>query len=85
MRTNSAVRIDGQEGHLPALDGLRLMAAMLVAGGHYTGMFVPGIFPDVLHSFTGLGMTLFFVLSGFVIHYNYHATLQEPGGVCGCS
>ena len=73
--------LGASDGHLPALDGLRFMAAMLVAGGHYTGMFVPGIFPEVLHSFTGLGMTLFFVLSGFVIHYNYHATLQQPGGV----
>ncbi len=80
MQTKNTVRTDGQEGHLPALDGLRLMAAMLVAGGHYTGMFPPGTMPEALLSFTGLGMTLFFVLSGFVIHYNYHATLQKPGG-----
>jgi peptidoglycan/LPS O-acetylase OafA/YrhL len=29
----------------------------------------------------GLGMTLFFVLSGFVIHYNYNATIPRPGGM----
>ena len=26
-------------------------------------------------------MTLFFVLSGFVIHYNYNATIVRPGGL----
>lgn len=81
MQPKTPARADGQEGHLPALDGLRLIAAMLVAGGHYTGMFPAGTMPEALHSLTGLGMTLFFVLSGFVIHYNYHATLQRPGGV----
>jgi peptidoglycan/LPS O-acetylase OafA/YrhL len=81
LQQKTAARADGQEGHLPSLDGLRLVAAMLVAGGHYIGMFPAGTLPEVLHSFTGLGMTLFFVLSGFVIHYNYHATLQQPGGV----
>ena len=30
---------------------------------------------------TGLGMTLFFVLSGFVIHYNYCRTIPKAGGV----
>ncbi len=68
------------DGYLPALDGLRFIAAMLVAGGHYTGMSESGVFPELLGTFTGLGMTLFFVLSGFVIHYNYHATIQKPGG-----
>lgn len=81
MQPKTAASADGQEGHLPALDGLRLIAAMLVAGGHYTGMFPAGTLPEALHNLTGLGMTLFFVLSGFVIHYNYHATLQQPGGV----
>ena len=28
-----------------------------------------------------IGMTLFFVLSGFVIHYNYAASVPLPGGV----
>lgn len=30
-------------------------------------------------TFAGLGMTLFFVLSGFVIHYNYHALCSANG------
>jgi peptidoglycan/LPS O-acetylase OafA/YrhL len=82
VTSNRRERFAGtQDGYLPALDGLRFLAAMLVAGGHYSGMFSPGIFPEALRTFTGLGMTLFFVLSGFVIHYNYHATIQKPTGV----
>lgn len=69
-----------QEKHLFALDGLRFAAAIFVAGGHYTGMFAPGTMPAVMATFTGLGMTLFFVLSGFVIHYNYHVHLRAAGG-----
>lgn len=30
---------------------------------------------------SGLGMTLFFILSGFVIHYNYRTAWSEPGGI----
>ena len=57
------------------------MAAMLVAGGHYASIIGQGAFPETLTSLTGLGMTLFFVLSGFVIHYNYYTTIPEKGGV----
>ena len=28
-----------------------------------------------------VGMTLFFVLSGFIIHYNYANTVSQPGGL----
>jgi len=56
--------------YIPALDGLRGVAAMLVAGGHYM-TFEGGAPLSVMAStLVGLGMTLFFVLSGFVIHYN---------------
>ena len=67
--------------YIPALDGLRGIAAMLVAGGHY--MTFEGGAPLSLMASTlvGLGMTLFFVLSGFVIHYNYNATITCPGGM----
>lgn len=69
-----------RENYLPALDGLRFMAAMLVAGGHYASIFSQGSPPVVVTTLAGLGMTLFFVLSGFVIHYNYCATIPEAGG-----
>ena len=70
-----------RENYLPALDGLRFMAAMLVAGGHYVSIFSQGTGSVTVTTLTGLGMTLFFVLSGFVIHYNYCHTIPEKGGV----
>jgi peptidoglycan/LPS O-acetylase OafA/YrhL len=71
----------GPREHLPALDGLRFVAAMLVASGHYISYFGDGTLSAALVTLTGLGMTLFFVLSGFVIHYNYSNTIPRPGGV----
>jgi peptidoglycan/LPS O-acetylase OafA/YrhL len=65
---------------LHGLDGLRFVAAFLVAGGHYMGAFLDPV-PPLLPTSTGLGMTLFFVLSGFVIHYTYRESIQQRGGV----
>ena len=70
-----------RENYLPALDGLRFMAAMLVAGGHYVSIFSQGKASGMITTLTGLGMTLFFVLSGFVIHYNYCGTIPKAGGI----
>ncbi|MFY9685160.1 MAG: acyltransferase, partial [Pseudolabrys sp.] len=70
-----------RENYLPALDGLRFMAAMLVAGGHYASIFSQGSASGPVTTLTGLGMTLFFVLSGFVIHYNYCGTIPKAGGI----
>jgi peptidoglycan/LPS O-acetylase OafA/YrhL len=82
MHTSVTGRLDGsRDDYLPALDGLRFMAAIMVAGGHYASFFGLGKLSEAMTSFTGLGMTLFFVLSGFVIHYNYHATIPENGGL----
>lgn len=67
--------------YIPALDGLRFMAAMLVAGGHYTTFEGGAPLSLTVETLTGLGMTLFFVLSGFVIHYNYSTTVVRPGGL----
>jgi peptidoglycan/LPS O-acetylase OafA/YrhL len=69
---------------LLALDGLRFIAAALVAFSHSmtfslsksTAWFMP-----YLVNLSGLGMTLFFVLSGFVIHYHYHLIVTERGKV----
>jgi peptidoglycan/LPS O-acetylase OafA/YrhL len=75
-----------QRGRLAALDGLRLVAALSVMIAHgfdYLIIFernqdinahnAPLLIADI-------GMTLFFVLSGFVIHYNYAASIEMPGG-----
>jgi hypothetical protein len=68
--------------HMRALDGIRFIAAFCVLAGHGYGYVVlqpsiPATDPisTLLVSLPGLGMTLFFVLSGFVIHYNYHRTV----------
>jgi hypothetical protein len=67
--------------YVPALDGLRGLAALLVAGAHYMTMEGGAPLSEIVQTLTGLGMTLFFVLSGFVIHYNYNATITRPGGL----
>jgi peptidoglycan/LPS O-acetylase OafA/YrhL len=69
--------------HLAALDGVRFIAAFSVLAGHSYGYVVQqnavekGFDPIavIMRALPGLGMTLFFVLSGFVIHLNYHATV----------
>ena len=76
--------------HLSALDGLRFIAAFSVLAGHGYWYVVQqqttGTSYDpvaiALRGLPGLGMTLFFVLSGFVIHLNYHTTvgLRRGGG-----
>jgi peptidoglycan/LPS O-acetylase OafA/YrhL len=69
--------------HLAALDGVRFLAAFCVLAGHGYWYVVqqqvarPDFDPiaSVMDSIPGLGMTLFFVLSGFVIHFNYYRTV----------
>jgi hypothetical protein len=51
--------------NLDALTGLRFVAAFTIALGHY--------FPP-WREITGIGMPLFFTLSGFIIHYVYADT-----------
>jgi peptidoglycan/LPS O-acetylase OafA/YrhL len=64
---------------LPALTGLRFVAALSVVAVHgATSMQQAGTGYDLSAHLVGLtrfGMTLFFVLSGFVIHYNYCSTI----------
>jgi hypothetical protein len=73
--------------HLGALDGLRFIAAACVLIAH--GFFYLVLEQDnrLISSYNApllglstVGMTLFFTLSGFVIHYNYAASLARPGG-----
>jgi hypothetical protein len=73
--------------HLGPLDGLRFIAASCVLIAH--GFFYLVLEQDnrlvspynaPLLSLSTVGMTLFFTLSGFVIHYNYAASLARPGG-----
>lgn len=63
---------------LPALTGIRIFAALAVYGSH---IGVPAESPDLLGSFLTsgyCGVTLFFVLSGFVLALNYFDSFRHP-------
>lgn len=69
---------------VPALTGLRFLAAFSVLLAHAVSATFADDQPAQgavlwLTRISGFGMTLFFVLSGFVIHYNY-ATRVTAGG-----
>jgi peptidoglycan/LPS O-acetylase OafA/YrhL len=64
---------------IPSLTGLRFVAAMCVVLGHAIPKIVPFTktpeLVELLSQLAAEGMSLFFVLSGFVIYYNYSGTL----------
>lgn len=67
------MRIAAPRPHLPALTGLRFVAAMHVVLFH-TALPYLGAAPAWLKSIAGsgfVGVSLFFVLSGFILAYNY--------------
>ena len=69
---------------IPALTGLRFVAAFSVLVSHSIGALIhfPGRAPDwyiFLSCLSSIGMPLFFVLSGFVIHYNYSNLIERRG------
>jgi peptidoglycan/LPS O-acetylase OafA/YrhL len=60
--------------YIPALTGVRAMAAYLVFISHYCYKF-DGSFPLLLQRFFGefhIGVSIFFVLSGFLITFRYY-------------
>jgi peptidoglycan/LPS O-acetylase OafA/YrhL len=69
---------------LPALTGLRFLAAFSIVIEHALEKVMP--FPNApawYHSIQYLGaegMSLFFVLSGFIIHYNYSSAIESERG-----
>src|SRR6516165_1057693 len=74
--------------HIASLDGLRFIAAGTVLFSH--GFFYLLLFEDVRFvtafnapfvALANIGMSLFFVLSGFVIHYNYGSSVSVRGGL----
>jgi peptidoglycan/LPS O-acetylase OafA/YrhL len=72
---------------IPALTGLRFVAAGAVFVAHALPKIIPlpqnqaePFIYTIAGSLFGEGMTLFFVLSGFVIHYNYSDQIQQQGG-----
>jgi peptidoglycan/LPS O-acetylase OafA/YrhL len=72
----------GRRGDVPALTGLRFLAAFSVLLAHGLAATVANNKPAEgvvlwLTQLSGFGMTLFFVLSGFVIHYNYSGLVTD--------
>lgn len=74
---------DRRGGDIPALTGLRFLAALSVALAHSSGRILEYQSTDEggqwLSRLGPFGMTLFFVLSGFVIHYNYRYLATARG------
>jgi peptidoglycan/LPS O-acetylase OafA/YrhL len=80
----SNISPDSRRREVPGLTGLRLVAALSVAVSHGTDQIlrlsnVPYHLTYWLSQSAGFGMVLFFVLSGFVIHYNYRRTVTQGG------
>ena len=68
-----------KQHYLPSLTGLRFFAAASILLGHLVGDIVFQLnnikySPGILNV---LGMPLFYVLSGFIIHYNYGRTFHD--------
>ena len=64
---------DARNDYFPALTGLRTVAVLLVLGHHFNP-FAPERFGWRLHKLVAemhIGVTVFFVLSGFLIGYRY--------------
>jgi peptidoglycan/LPS O-acetylase OafA/YrhL len=83
--TASAGNAPAREGRrpapLPALTGLRFLAAFAVLAFHYSAP-MRGRFPAPLRMLVrhgAVGVPLFFVLSGFVLAYNYFPRARAGG------
>lgn len=66
------------QNYIPALTGVRALAAYLVFISHYAYIFDAG-FPHFLRRFFlefHIGVTIFFVLSGFLIAFRYFDSFQ---------
>ena len=64
---------------LPALTGLRIFAALAV---YFSHVGPPHGSPELLANFMNSGysgVTIFFVLSGFVLAFNYFEAMRHPG------
>lgn len=74
-------RLDGRikAPRLPALTGIRIFAALAVYGSH---IGAPARVPNAIGTFFSsgyCGVTIFFVLSGFVLAINYFDDFRRPG------
>src|SRR5260370_42605751 len=66
----SKIAADQKDTRLPSLDGWRALAIVLVLLAHSSATTNPLQFPDFMRAITtqgGLGVRIFFVISGFLI------------------
>src|SRR5258708_18589724 len=58
---------------LDALTSIRFFFSAMVVVGHFTGRFASelGTLPGFVYNMASLAVSWFFVLSGFIIAYNY--------------
>ncbi len=68
---------ESRHPELLPLTGLRFLAALLICFAHTVPKVIPSRYNEFFSSIGTEGMTLFFVLSGFVIHYNYSALIKK--------
>lgn len=69
-----------QQPEISSLTGLRFWAAMFILLNHLLLGYIPRdnpYFNNLLSSAGIIGMDIFFILSGFIIHYNYHSKIEN--------
>jgi peptidoglycan/LPS O-acetylase OafA/YrhL len=69
------------QNYIPALTGVRAMAAYLVFISHFCDQFDEN-FPHIIQRFLGefhIGVSIFFVLSGFLITFRYYNSFHLTG------
>lgn len=71
QRSTPAVSIHPKVEALPALTALRFFAAAYVVAFHYTPYYFPGLEDGGIVGLGYSGVTFFFLLSGFILAYNY--------------
>ena len=72
--------IKKQQPNLPSLTGLRFWDVMFILLNHLLLGYVPRdnvLFQNLLPRAGEIGMDIFFILSGFIIHYNYSASITS--------
>lgn len=79
-RSTPAVNAHPRVDPLPALTSLRFLAAAYVAIYHYAPIYFPKTHEPYVVPLGYTGVTFFFLLSGFILAYNYRdADLTTPG------